>query len=212
MANKALKVNPSLSLVAQSTAPSDPNVNEIYNDASSGLLRWTGSAWVALSSGGGGSGIGWSGYHQPGTAGTWSLASTTYVDFSLVAGAVTLTERVNVGFGSVVTAAGNLPGITFASTVGASYRVIVHLGGYTDAGAVFAYRLVDGTGTTVIDESDEYQVAPNTGVQVPLSGLYVAAATSVTIKIQGLASAGTEYISYVSGSVPAISWTITRLS
>lgn len=42
----------SLSLFPLAAPPSAPRENEIYNDATDGLLRWNGTSWVALSSGG----------------------------------------------------------------------------------------------------------------------------------------------------------------
>ena len=153
----------------------------------------------------------WSGYHL--VTGAWSAAGGTYSDPSNATG-ITLNQSTNRNFGTVSTASGSVPGITFTPPRSGNYRVTARVAGYvTSAGNNGSWRLVDGAGT-VIDPGISLTTPSNTSnMSIPLSGIYTVTSTSpVTFKVQvANQSSTTTYIGGFSSTYSPIQWDIVEL-
>lgn len=148
----------------------------------------------------------WSGYHTNGA--TWAKTTTaTYADFTATGTAV-LVERTNRNFGTVTTAASNLPGITFLPPRAGRYQICASAPVYGSGGGNAAIRLFDGT--TAIAES---QYNSTSTVSRPLCGIWNAASiVSTTVKLQTTNSGITANLdSLATGSTALIEWSILEL-
>lgn len=161
----------------------------------------------------------WYGYHNGVIGGCSTTNFSGYADVSSCTG-ITLNSGTNVGpgFGSVVTASGGLPGITFTpprlGTIYACSTATVTAGGQTYATG----QLVDGSGT-VIGKGISVFVPTATlsgpSSPIPLCGLYIvtSVSTAITIKIQ-LNSGNGNSVSIINGntasttSSSAITWNL----
>lgn len=106
MANQSLVVNKSLSWLPLSTAPSNPVLNEIYNDSILGLLIWNGTSWTKL--------INQDYIHRESDGYLYSTVLNNFVWAQLVGNAVVLSEGVWELQGGLDT----LSGVSHFSTVG----------------------------------------------------------------------------------------------
>lgn len=152
----------------------------------------------------------WSGFHSPSVY--WSTTSSSFIDPTPSSTPAVLTEKTNVAFGSVVTAASDLPGIVFNPVSGAIYSITLTCGLFiTTSGNVVSAQLTDGT--TVIGGAEGYGVSTNAGDWVSINGIYQAPSSSpVTLKLQLCCNGGTSYIESFSGSqVPCIQWTLIKI-
>ena len=162
----------------------------------------------------------WSGYHN-GITGGCQNNSTTFADVSACTG-ITLTQTTNRNFGTVTTASGSLPGITFTPPATGMYEVCATASiGASGTEYNEAMRMVDGS-STVINAGVEWVPASTNQLINPLTacGIYnITTLASTTIKLQGATSSGsgTFQIGYVgapqvfpSGSAQ-ITWSIFQL-
>jgi hypothetical protein len=148
----------------------------------------------------------------------WSTTSTAMGDFTLAAGANTLTVRKSAGI-NLTAAASSLPGITFTpANAQAAYQISASLAYGNSLTTNYIYlQLTDGT--TVI--------ASNCGVNsgntaadsssTTIGGIYLpGVATAVTVKLQGAVSAGTGVIGVQNGGAlagsAAVEWTVLRIA
>ena len=127
-----------------------------------------------------------------------SVTSTgSYADFTYTGSSDTLTTRTSSGI-TLTAAASNLPGVTFTpSSSSAVYHITVTAVVYTSAaGAAISLQLTDGT--TVIQNSNQFQqqaVTAGVVTSITISGIYAPGTTSpVTVKLQGIVSSATGFI------------------
>jgi hypothetical protein len=151
----------------------------------------------------------WYGTHN--VTANWSTTSNTLVDVSNATG-VSLVELVNRNFGTVTTAAGNLPGITFTPTRVGLYKVcsygIVYNG---SSGAITSLSLTDGT--TQIAYFAIRDPAGSDSSLLSLCGLYSITNTATkTIKLQMAATSGTSSLgAFNNGQGRNITWIIYQV-
>ena len=153
--------------------------------------------------------LSWSGYHTTASA-TWSRTNTAYGDPTNT-GTPVLTERTNRNFGTVVTNASNLPGITFTPPRSGRYYVCGSPNMRTSGAANLAagFRLWDGT--TTITEGQISMELNGLVSQIALCGIYNAASgSSVDITLQSKVSANSVVIDG-SNSSSSIEWSIFAL-
>jgi len=129
----------------------------------------------------------WSGYFD--TAASWSLTSTSYIDFT-ASGTPNLTQRTNNGFGTVAKADSSLPGIKFTPPSVGQYVVCmspaIYVGNVTTTNSI---QMTDGT--NVISTIFSYQSSTNNLVNNLICGIInITSSSSVTIKLQGKAASG----------------------
>lgn len=158
----------------------------------------------------------WYGYHDQSV--TWTRANPAVGDFT-ASGAPTLVERENNQIGSVVTAAGNLPGITFTPKSASAVYEISAKASYLPAvnNAAVNLRLWDGTKT--IDDGAYFTNCNPTNTaggvlaqHVETKGPYRPGTTSpVTITLQ--ASVSVNVLNLGNGGITSfIEWSIKRIS
>lgn len=153
----------------------------------------------------------WSGYHTV-TSG-WATTSSTFVDPSSGTGVV-LTETTNLNAGTVTTAASSLPGIIFNVTRTGIFEVCTTISAQASVASTPSARLVDGSGTPLIQGHPLTYTASNDNGFHTFCGQYNASVLGpVTFKIQTATNTGTFTINngVASGSA-AISWTVKSLS
>lgn len=149
----------------------------------------------------------WSGYHD--TTCAWSRTGTTYADFTDDASCA-LVQRTNNNFGTVATSGASTPGIVFTPKRAGRYYVCANA--KVSVGTTTAdnnWQLTDGS--TIIANAT---LTPNADVRptLPMCGIYVASSTSsVTLKIQGKASSGTNQLGASSSAESAIEWSIYQI-
>lgn len=149
----------------------------------------------------------WSGYHT--VSGGWTSSGTGIADLSAGTSPV-LTPRTNRNFGTVSTAASNLPGIQVTFPRAGNYWICA-------TGSVFqntasgapTIQLVDGSGT-VITSPTLSTLASGAGAPFTVCGSYPASATLTTIKLKGADTAGTFTLNFT-GVSSAIEWSIIEL-
>lgn len=148
----------------------------------------------------------WNGYHTQGGATAWARTNTAYGDFTAT-GTAAIVETANRNFGTVTTAASNLPGIIVSFPKAGYYNVCAFPVAYQSSN-VGAFRLWDGT--TVIAEN---VTATTTRTTLPLCGIYNATSTSAkTLSIQARSPAGTANIDTPANTSSAsIYWSIVAL-
>jgi hypothetical protein len=158
----------------------------------------------------------WSGY-QNGISGGCSTASATYADPSACTG-IALTQITNRNFGSVTSASGSLPGITFNAPKVGNYEICANPGISDSASSNVGARLVDGSG--VVINPGTSVIVPNGFSGQPVSypalcgGYNVTSIGSpITVKVQMGTNSGTAAITQAFGptGTAAIQWTIKEL-
>jgi hypothetical protein len=208
--NSSNLINQSLSFKQLATAPTDPNLWEIYSDTTTGeLLTWNGTTWIQLMSTVAPTSQYWSGYFA--NTGDWTTTSGSFVD-PTPTGTITLTQRQGSGI-TVTAAASSLPGITFTpASASAVYQVNVS---YTQAtSSVSAY--MDGQitdGVTVIANVATAQEGSLGGhfFGASVSGIYVPGTTSpVTVKLQISTNSSTMTVG--GGDFTSMEWSLVRIS
>ncbi len=152
----------------------------------------------------------WSGYHD--NAYSWSITSGSFADATNTA-VGSFVQRSNSGFGTVTTAASNLPGITFTPpSAAAVYLVMVGVEAYNNTtNQSTSFQLTDGT--NVVDEGNMREAGSLTNSnRIPLSGVWApGTASAVTLKLKALVTAGTGILVDTS-SLPSIQWTLVRIA
>lgn len=151
----------------------------------------------------------WSGYHD--NTCLWTKSGASFGDYSNDA-SCTLTQVTNRNFGTVTTLGASQPGITFTPPRIGAYLVMARIGA---AGSVnqesYVWQLTDGT--TVISDAQlttKGSAGSNYITPVTMSGVYNAASlSSVTLKVQGFAGSGDNYI--VGATARAIEWSIVAI-
>lgn len=123
----------------------------------------------------------------------------------------TFTEKKNLNFGTVTTAASNLPGIVFTPTNSANhydFSVIIE-DTYSTANNVSAYSLTDGT-TELGECAVGHPGTTTDAMQCAIQGDYApGTASAVTLKIQSKTTGGTVNTGQVNGNNTAWGYTIS---
>ncbi len=151
----------------------------------------------------------WTGYHT--TAGaTWSRTNTAYGDMTPT-GTAAIVQRTNTNFGTVTTAASNLPGITFTPKGAYKYSVCAYVKASVGAANAYgAFKLTDGT--TDIAESG-IRDAANYFNSMPVCGQYQANGVSpVTLKLQCKADTNACEIAIPTNAISVIEWEIIAIN
>lgn len=154
----------------------------------------------------------WSGYHSGISAGC-STTSTTYADPSSCTG-ITLTQSTNRNFGTVTTAAGGLPGITFTPNKAGIYDVCATVSIQNTAATTNnSVRLVNGSGTALTPGVSTIVASTGNNLITQCAQVDITSTTSsYTVKAQIAAQSSTAQIrdGFASGSA-AILWKIIQL-
>jgi len=155
----------------------------------------------------------WSGYHT--NTGAWSTTSTASpADVSNATG-ISLTQTLNRNMGTVTTASGSLPGITFNPPRIGRYGVTAVVGGYGSVGNVaIRVQLADGSNNIIVPPKTATSSSNTAAVTTVLDGIYDATSTSpVTLKVQlsNGGVAGTASIIPSNSGDAAIQWKIIEL-
>lgn len=157
------------------------------------------------------SALSWSGYHT--NTGGWATTSATFADPSAGTG-VTLTQQTNRNFGTVVTEAGGLPGITWSASRTGRYYVCAGVNSLTSTTLDGGLQLVDGSNTP-IDPGEYQHNVGNTNRSGGVCGIQdVSAVGPVTTKLR-VAADGTNTHQIASTNVPSpgasIRWMIFNI-
>lgn len=140
----------------------------------------------------------------------WSTSSSTFADPS-TGTSISLSNVNNQNFSSVVSNAGNLPGLDVALSTAGQYLVCARTTGSSSGGGTASARLVDGSGT-VIDGGFAISPVSASLYSGSLCGIYTAVSSGVkTFKIQIATNIGSTSVSNaVLGT--AIHWNIINLT
>lgn len=157
------------------------------------------------------SALSWSGYHI--NTGGWDSTSATFADPNVGTG-VSLVQLTNRNFGTVITEASGLPGITWPAGRAGRFWICATVNGLTSTTLDAGVQLLDGSNVIINPGSFHHNVG-NTNRSTTLCGIQdVAAVGSATTKLR-LASNGANTIQIVNTNVPApgasIAWSITAL-
>ncbi len=178
MANQSLVVDKSLSFRSLSSAPTDPVVNEVYQDSTTGnLLKWDGSNWVSVNPS-----ANFANAYTT-SAAFWTSNSTSYSD-PTATGTPAIMVRISNGI-ALTQAGNNYPGITFTPASNSSVYLVTavfQLNG--SGGSTTGARLYDGS--TVIGQAPDTAINTTFGyVPVTISNIYKPfTASPVTLRIQ----------------------------
>ena len=158
--------------------------------------------------------ISWSGYHGS-ISGGCASTSATFADPTACTG-ITLNQLTNRNFGTVTTASGSLPGITFTPVkTGMVYVCATPYQSGSGAAQNWASRLVDGSGTIINPGvGGSINLAAGKNFSLPVCGIYnVTDLTSKTIKLQMAISGGssTNYSASPQDGGANITWSIFAL-
>ena len=158
--------------------------------------------------------LSWSGYHGS-ISGGCASTSATFADPTACTG-ITLNQLTNRNFGTVTTASGSLPGITFTPVkTGMVYVCATPYQSGSGAAQNWASRLVDGSGTIINPGvGGSINLAAGKNFSLPVCGIYnVTDLTSKTIKLQMAISGGssTNYSASPQDGGANITWSIFAL-
>lgn len=155
----------------------------------------------------------WSGYHGT-TCSGWTRTNTAFGDTATDA-SCTFTERTNRNFGTVITEAGSLPGITFTPKRAGRYEVCAHtrLSNATAGWIETAAQLTDGSTVYTMQGARGYSDgASGTKAPITMCGIVDASSTSAkTVKIQTASTSGAVSLADSSAATNIIEWTIKAL-
>lgn len=181
---------------ARSTLPPTPamEIDVVYIPSSN---RAAGSVSTVAAS--------WSGYHSDLCG--WTRTNTALGDTSSGGGSCTLTQVTNRNFGTVVTEATGLPGITFTPPSVGEYLVTATVPISSSISNQLYAQLTDGT--TAIGQAQGF----GTGIQtLTLQGIYnVVSLSPVTIKVQTGSNGGTASIAGTSAIASSINWSVVKV-
>lgn len=151
----------------------------------------------------------WSGYTS--ITGVWSGTAATYADVSNATG-ISLVQKTNRNFGSVVTAAGSIPGITVAFPRVGNYQICAkYYAAQTAIGTTLISQLTDGTTQLFEDIGSSNVGSANTSYGQ--CATYTTSTTApTTFKLQVRNSSGANGWNLGATFVtPSIQWNITEL-
>lgn len=152
----------------------------------------------------------WSGYHD--NTCSWARTNTALGDPATDASCA-FTERKNRNFGTVSSATGTLPGVTFTpAQSGKFYYVSVQFPASCGGNTNCAFQLTDGT--TVVAQTNAVFDTANQHKQLTLAGLYESTSVSAaTLKIQTSSAGGaTVTIGGGSSTTSAVEWSLIDVS
>jgi len=153
-----------------------------------------------------GSPTSWSGYDDS-ISGNCTTTSATYADPSACTG-ITLHTIVSNSI-SCSAAASSAPGITCTLPSTGIYEVYASVVMSNGSNNQLSARLVDGSGTVIDPGNSQQLTAGNATMTRNLRGLYSAASTSITFKVQIAGNGATTNIQQgIASGTPAINWVV----